>query len=575
MSAANEIVQQIDDLLVRVEYAREIGILAKVKKEMFDLYDEVEQEVSKLKAHVRTKKVTLSHGVLFLRYFSRLNSGFSTSYGPGSRQPITLQGQEKPIFKNQQEQKENEIRDGLRIFKTQADFWSKLDFFTRDVVVVGSNGSGKTFLADHLGAYVNNADGIVISAQRVLAFPVFESIKSYDGTLEQLSTLQARNRFERSENGNRLVEEFKILVEHLLADDAKALRQNRKNAKEERLPAPTKLQTLLMVWNSLFSHLEISLPDDINIEAIKSGKSFRATTMSEGEKVALFLMAKVLLCPENGLIVVDEPEMYLHPTIYKKLWDRLENERRDCKFIYLTHNLDFAASRTSAKKLWLRSFTFPIEFIFEEIPNNEIPEPLLLELLGSRQSILFCEGEPSGLDETIYGILFSKYIIKPVRGCRNVINYTKAFNKLDNVHVAAIGIIDSDFHDPDGLVKLEKEKIFNIRLPEIENLLFEEMVLTAVCESLGCADKVTRIKELVLERLVKEKDLQISNQVSARVNSYFKNSNVPNGTDIHSLKNNFNKFLTNINFEEWAEEQNERINKIISEQDYGGAIRIL
>jgi len=85
-------------------------------------------------------------------------------------------------------------------------------------------------------------------------------------------------------------------------------------------------------------------------------------------------------------------------------------------------------------------------FLLEKIPSNEIPELLLLELLGSRQNILFCEGVPGSLNERIYSILFPDYVIKPVGGCPSVISFTKAFNIIPNITTKAVGIIDSDFH---------------------------------------------------------------------------------------------------------------------------------
>ena len=39
-------------------------------------------------------------------------------------------------------------------------------------------------------------------------------------------------------------------------------------------------------------------------------------------------------------------------------------------------------------------------------PNAEIPEDLKLAILGSRQKILFVEGQPSSLDFSLYTALF-------------------------------------------------------------------------------------------------------------------------------------------------------------------------
>ena len=87
------------------------------------------------------------------------------------------------------------------------------------------------------------------------------------------------------------------------------------------------------------------------------------------------------------------------------LWDKLEQIIKDCTFVYLTHNVDFAVSRINATILWNKSFTVPDSWDIKVIPlNTEIPDELLVEIAGSRKNVLFCEGEKSSLD---YKALFN------------------------------------------------------------------------------------------------------------------------------------------------------------------------
>lgn len=565
----------IEDLLSnQIVYARELGNAAEVNRDQFDLYEDVENQVKAIKLKIVAEDLSTSYANHLARDLEKVRTAFSTGYGSKDhRLPIVLKTlEEKITFKNQQERREPEIRAALEGLKITADFFIKLDFLNRNLVIVGSNGSGKTTLATQLPKHIKNK-GVIIAAQRVLMLKHLDSIRRHGVTSEDLKEMQIRQ--SRSLDGRKLATDFEVLIEHLIADDSRMLRQNRDRTRMHENPfPPTKLQILLAMWNSLFPHVQISLSDDINIGAKKDSLTFHTGEMSEGEKVAMFLIAHVLLCPYDGFVIVDEPEMYLHPAVYKKLWDRLESERNDCKFIYLTHNLDFAASRVGAKKLWLRSFIYPNIFGLEEIPTGEIPESLLLELLGSRQTILFCEGELSGLDESIYRILFSQHTIKPVGGCLNVINFTKAFNKLSNTMSTAIGIIDSDFHGQDRLESLEKEGVYNIRLPEIENILFDETVLRAVCHSLNKSNVADPIKNEVLKRLSTEKDFQVSSYVSARVDHYFKDSNVPKGNNIAGLLSNYNEFLQQIAIQQWANEQETKVDKVLGAKDYNEAIRI-
>src|SRR5688500_17911129 len=43
-------------------------------------------------------------------------------------------------------------------------------------------------------------------------------------------------------------------------------------------------------------------------------------------------------------------ELHLHRALQAPLWDEIEAERADCLFVYLTHDLDFAASRRSEER---------------------------------------------------------------------------------------------------------------------------------------------------------------------------------------------------------------------------------
>ena len=162
-------------------------------------------------------------------------------------------------------------------------------------------------------------------------------------------------------------------------------------------------------------------------------KEYPAFRMSDGEREIFYVVGRVLLSKPSSLIIIDEPELHLHKAILNKLWDILEVKRNDCQFIYLTHDIDFASSRI-AQKLWLKSYTSDIleDWELEPILDNAIPEVLLMKILGSRKKILFCEGKNSSMDHQIFEILFPNYTITPVASCKDVINYTRAFNKIKN-----------------------------------------------------------------------------------------------------------------------------------------------
>lgn len=461
------------------------------------------------------------------------------------------------------------------------DFFNKIGYFDSNVVAIGANGSGKTTLSNKFKTYLQN-NGIVISAQRILLVPSFDSIANPSKTANDLKQYQLRDKTNKSNSGfNYLKDEFGIVLKNLLADNISAGNSYRQNAIESvktggeiANPESTNLDVTFLIWNSLIEHRTISCDDGINITAKSNeSSSYPVIQMSDGEKVMLYLIAQVLQAPENGFIVIDEPEMYLHKTILKKLWDMLEVQRNDCIFIYLTHDLDFATSRTTAKKIWIKSFTHPDKWEIEDIPTDDIPETLMFELLGSRKNILFCEGLKGSIDERVYSILFPELTIMPVGSCFDVINHTKAFNKLKNVNTQAFGLIDSDHHDSARLEKLKESDIYNFKVAEVENLLLDSDFLKVLANQILVEESnIELIKTDVVGELDKLKEIQASNYVSTKVNYYFTDSDVSKGNQLAQLESNYQEFLNKVSINQWYDKRILELNEMIDNVDYDSVL---
>ncbi len=462
-------------------------------------------------------------------------------------------------------------------------FFDQIGYFENNIVAIGANGSGKTTLANKFKSYLKN-NGLVISAQRILRIPSFDSIANYSKTASDLKKSQIRDKSYKSDKEyNLLQQEFSVVLRNLLAENIAASNNYRKAAIKsvesgENISKPdkTNLDKTIDIWNSLIKHRRLDCSDGINFKAYTSDKEeYPAISMSDGEKVLLFLISQVLQAPEDGFIVIDEPEMYLHKTILKQLWNILESNRPDCIFIYLTHDLDFATSRTTAKKIWIKSFNHPDEWTIENISSDEIPESLMLELLGSRNNILFCEGEKGSIDEMVYSILFPELTIIPVKGCFNVINHTKAFNQINSTSTRAFGLIDSDYHDQNRLNILSKSNIYSFNAAEVENLFFDEEFLKGLINKiLAVGADVDKIKLEVIKKLESQKNLQASHYVSTKVNYHFTDSDISKGADIDKLESNYEKFLEKVDIKAWYDKRIDELERIIKEKDYQKTLKV-
>lgn len=309
------------------------------------------------------------------------------------------------------------------------------------------------------------------------------------------------------------------------------------------------------------------------IKDIENNEIYPAHKMSDGEKNILYLIGRILLSPNNALIIIDEPEMYLHKSIVNKLWDKLELERQDCIFVYLTHDLDFASSR-KAKKYWIKDFKYPNNWNIQTIPENEIPESLLMKLLGSRKKVLFCEGKSNSLDTMIFEILYPNYTIASVSSCSDVINYVKAFNKIPDKNTNAIGFIDRDFRVNEQLEKLITENVFSYSVAEIENLFLVKEFILKYVEYKNESIELNQLDEKVFKLLLRDKEIQVSNYLSSYLNYSFTESHIKKGNSQIEVKQNLDAFISNIDLEGLYEERKKLIENIIAVKNYDLAIKI-
>jgi ABC-type dipeptide/oligopeptide/nickel transport system ATPase component len=586
MSLKDEFIELVGNSTSKIIFHREIAAACESSQEIIELHDKLINLFELLKKIVEESDLSYNYINQFQNDITQAMNLFPYK----DQQSLEFIGSSDIIqLRLNISTKQNAIEHIVNQIQFNFDFFNKLGFFRDNVVAIGANGSGKTSLSNDLKKYLTQ-NGVVISAQKVLLIPTFSGISNSNMTAQKLQTSQIADKslkttYTTENNGNayhilvQLGGEFQVLLDNLLAERSAIINgfcnDLKKGGTDIKVPT-TKLDIALEIWNKLIQHRTIHCVDGINItlESIQNA-SYPAFQMSDGEKVVLYFIAQVLQAPQSGFIIVDEPEMYLHKTILTKLWDRLERERQDCIFIYLTHDLDFAVSRTRSKKVWIKSFSYPDKWEIESIPENDVPEALLMELLGSRKNILFCEGKNKSLDTKIYSTLFPEYTISPVDSCFDVIHFTKSFNRIPNITTKAFGIIDADHHGQERLKRLEADCVFSFSMAEIENLFFDEKFLGLLASQLLKEDDVIEnIKLDVLALLENDIELQIANYISTKINYYFKNSHVSKGNSKIEVETNYSKFTGEIKLEEWYLQRKSELQDVIKTKDYIRALQI-
>lgn len=471
------------------------------------------------------------------------------------------------------------------------DFYKKLGFAQKNTVLVGANGCGKTSLANLLKRTLDIRDGIVIPAQKLLIIPKFSntpnlaSTKTYfeqyqNDILSDKVTFDAKQMddFEYTlakRYGSEMVKVLGILLgeRQVMINRGAAKVKDGQNIVFDDIRST--LDDVMVIWNGLIEHRQLDC-DENNLLKIKyEDTSYDAHEMSDGERVIIYHTGRVLLAPKNSLIIVDEPEIHLHKTIANKLWDDLEARRKDCTFIYFTHDLDFASSRI-AQKGWIKEFKYPNNWHIELIEENVIPEELQLKLVGSCKKILFCEGDTqNSIDKFVFEILFPDYTIQPVESCKTVIAYTRAFNKLENVPIKAYGLIDRDFRNEEQLKKLEKESIYSYSVAEIENLFLIEDFIVKFARYKHEPIDIDELKNKVIQTANDNMESQLAAYITNAINYTFTESHIKRADTKEKVSINFKDFITSIDIEKLYKEQKQKIEKIISDRNYNELIKII
>ena len=368
-------------------------------------------------------------------------------------------------------------------------------------IVVGANGSGKTRLAVWIEEQLG-ADAHRIAAHRALALdpgvPKISQKASEFKLRTGLSQLQPEEHWQNIPDwrtGNRwnskaatiLLNDFDALVQSLFAEQNNAALETHNAAHDGSLGCPklSKFQRLQAIWERILpSRRLIVTGDDIQVTAIEAEEAtYSATELSDGERAVFYMVAQALFAVDGGTLIFDEPELHMHRAVLSRLWDELEATRSDCAFVLITHDLEFAASR-SGEKLVLRGYRAPGQWDVEEVPaDTPFDEQLTTLILGSRRPVLFVEGDGGSLDLAVYRACYPNFTILPRGGCEQVIHAVRTMRANSTLtRVTCAGLVDADSRSPDDVQRLFEMGILVLPVAEIENLFALPTVATAILQ---------------------------------------------------------------------------------------------
>lgn len=375
------------------------------------------------------------------------------------------------------------------------------------IFIVGANGSGKSALIQHFVSSNQNKRVRRISAHRQTWL--------HSGSID--ITPQGRKQFDRYDTNRAMqpaarwqdddphTRHSAVLFDLVAKENARARLiarhvdgKNMQKAEQTSAESSSPFEQLneLLRVGTLAVTIKNSNDEEVLAKHQKGDGYFSIAQMSDGERNTVIIAAEVLTVESGTVLLIDEPERHLHRSIIEPFLSALFERRSDCAFVVSTHEIALPIANPEARVLMVRSCqwsgdtakAWDVELLE---PNNDLPEELKRDILGSRKRILFVEGSDSSLDLPLYNALFPGLSVVPKEGCKDVERAVKGLRESQGLHhVEAFGLIDRDTRDDDEVKQLAENRVFALDVCSAESLYYCSGAIAAVArrqaESLGC-----------------------------------------------------------------------------------------
>ena len=336
----------------------------------------------------------------------------------------------------------------------------------------------------------------------------------------------------------------------------------------------------------------------------ESGQSLPFNALSSGEQEVvkvLFDVARKEI--KHSVIIIDEPELHLHPTLTFKLIESLKSiGEHTNQFIFLTHSADLISTYYSTGNVYFIDSTQTGTNQAHRLSDLNHSHHELVQLIGENlglfavgKKIVFVEGESSSIDRlTYHKIALSvnpELKISPVGSVMNIGALKTVEEQLRN---SVFGVDMYMLRDRDGLRQdqidelEEGKKLICLKRRHIENYFLNEEILHKVANHLYLNKNGTNI---TVEHIKSEMKRIASDTIGFNLYKNFKEHvganysiKVPKVTSINQktleevktiisdgLESNLNLLSTELEKSktlEWLENEKSRLEELLNSDDW-------
>lgn len=336
----------------------------------------------------------------------------------------------------------------------------------------------------------------------------------------------------------------------------------------------------------------------------ESGQTLAFSTLSSGElEVTKVLFDVARKDIRHSVIIVDEPELHLHPTLAFKLIETLKTiGGHTNQFMFLTHSADLISTYYSTGNVYFIDSSQSGSNQAHKLSDLNNSHRQLVQLIGQNlglfavgKKLVFVEGENSSIDRLTYHTIAqsidTEIKVIPVGSVSNIMTLSAIEEQIRN---AIFGIEMYMIRDRDGLNDTQISAIENngrircLRRRHLENYFLDEEVLFKVAEQLY----LTKTNPGITTELIKHETKRIAEESlnfnllnntkeHLGLNHFFKTPTVKSvdakTTDEvkHEMIDGVNQSLGNLSnelepskFEDWLNKEEKELNDALLTEDW-------
>ncbi len=386
--------------------------------------------------------------------------------------------------------------------------------FGRVTVMMGANGSGKSkilaSIRDSYGDAFGSARPILyIEGGRVVPIP--NSLKLTRQNVNEFSDYStAFSHYSQKRTGklSDRISDVLFTIDRRSEDDktqhSDAVTEWLKGDQEKPCPRRDEppLDRLFRLFAEVLPHVKLRITPTRALMAQRGSSEYPAVQLSDGEKQALAILADIaILADPQSLILVDEPELNLHPLLASNLWGTIENDLPDAVFVYATHSLGFAMRRDVDQVIAVSNRSDSMEIGDPSSLDPTELRPFLgsIPAILSSANALIVEGDDFSFDKPFYRWLLGPEVeIVPLGSGSDVFAATSRTGVWERLTpgLRIVGLIDRDYRDDHQLERLTCGTCEPLGLHEAESYLCDPTLLGELAANLGLMDPAPTAKEI-------------------------------------------------------------------------------